>query len=128
LLIPFISWAIDKENPLVRLRLEDCDLSTIGVSKLLECLTSAKKTLDMLSVADNPLGKSVISFFFFFLLFDLFIFVEMHFSSVAGALAKFLGSRVREINVEDIGLGALGFQTLEEALPMDVSLSYINIR
>jgi hypothetical protein len=49
----------------VRLRLEDCDLSTIGVSKLLECLTSAKKTLDMLSVADNPLGKSVISFFSF---------------------------------------------------------------
>ncbi|TVU51446.1 hypothetical protein EJB05_02877 [Eragrostis curvula] len=103
-LIPFISWATEKENPLLRLRLENCDLSSIGVSKLLECLTSAKQPLDMLSLADNPLG-----------------------SSVAGALAKFLGSHVRDINFEDIGLGTLGFQTLEEALPMNVALTHINI-
>jgi hypothetical protein len=70
---------------------------------------------------------SNILLFLLFLLFGSFV-VEMHFSSVAGALAKFLGSRVREINVEDIGLGTLGFQTLEEALPMDLALSHINIR
>ncbi|KAK3139589.1 hypothetical protein QOZ80_5AG0385660 [Eleusine coracana subsp. coracana] len=104
LLIPFISRAVEKENPLLILRLENCDLSTVGVSKLLECLTFAKQPLDMLSIADNALG-----------------------SSVAGALAKFLSSHVRDINIEDIGLGTLGFQTLEEGLPMDVALTHINI-
>ncbi|XP_039835993.1 uncharacterized protein LOC120696979 isoform X2 [Panicum virgatum] len=103
-LFPFISWAIEKENPLLRLNVENCDLSSIGVSKLLECLTSVKQPLDMLSLADNPLG-----------------------SSVAPALAKFLGSHVRDLNVEDIDLMTIGFQKLEEALPMEVALSHINI-
>jgi len=103
-LIPFISWAIEKENPLLRLNVENCDLSSIGVSKLLECLTSVKQPLDMLSLADNPLG-----------------------SSVAPVLAKFLGSHVRDLNVEDIDLMTIGFQKLEEALPMEVALSHINI-
>ncbi|PAN16455.1 hypothetical protein PAHAL_3G062100 [Panicum hallii] len=103
-LIPFISWAIEKENPLLRLNVENCDLSSIGVSKLLECLTSVKQPLDVLSIADNPLG-----------------------SSVAAALAKFLGSHVRDLNVEDIDLGTIGFQKLEEALPLEVALSHINI-
>uniref|UniRef100_K3Z4V6 F-box domain-containing protein n=1 Tax=Setaria italica TaxID=4555 RepID=K3Z4V6_SETIT len=103
-LVPFISWAIQKENPLLKLRVENCDLSSIGVSELLECLTYVKQPLDVLSIADNPLG-----------------------SSVAAVLAKFLGSHVRDLNIEDIDLGALGFQILEEALPMEVALSHINI-
>lgn len=49
-------------------------------------------------------------------------------SSVAAALAKFLGSHVRDLNAADIGLGPLGFQILEEALPTEVALSHINIR
>lgn len=104
LIVPFISRAIEKEKPLLRLRLENCDLSTIGVSKLLESLTFAKQPLDTLSIADNPLG-----------------------SSVAGALAKFLGSGVRDLNIEDVDLGTLGFQTLGEALAMDIALTHINI-
>lgn len=103
-LIPFISSAIQKENPLLRLTVENCDLSSIGVSKLLECLTSVKQPLDVLSIADNPLG-----------------------SSVASALANFVGSHVRDLNAEDIGLGMLGFQILEESLPIEVALSHINI-
>jgi len=47
---------------------------------------------------------------------------------VAAALAKFLGSHARALNAADIGLGTLGFQILEEALPMEVALSHINIR
>jgi hypothetical protein len=47
---------------------------------------------------------------------------------VAATLAKFLGSHVRELNVEDIGLGPICFQILEEALPRKVNLSHINIR
>lgn len=103
-LIHFFERALQKENLLWRLRAENCDLSSIGVTKLLECLTSVNRPLDMLSIADNYLG-----------------------SSVAAALVKFLGSHVRELNVEDIGLGPLGFQILEEALPREVHLSHINI-
>jgi hypothetical protein len=47
---------------------------------------------------------------------------------VAAVLAKFLGSHVRNLNIEDIDLGPSGFQILEEALPMEVALSHINIR
>nr|TKW25109.1 hypothetical protein SEVIR_3G094500v2 [Setaria viridis] len=58
-LVPFISWAIQKENPLLKLRVENCDLSSIGVSELLECLTYVKQPLDVLSIADNPLGSRI---------------------------------------------------------------------
>ncbi|XP_062204106.1 uncharacterized protein LOC133906266 isoform X2 [Phragmites australis] len=124
LLVPFISRAIQKENPLLRLRIENCDLSSIGVSKLLEGLTSVKQPLDMLSIADNPLGSSVAAALVLFM--SLFV-LKCACSSVAAALANFLGSRVRDLNVEDIGLGTLGFQILEEALSMEVALSHINI-
>ncbi|WVZ89126.1 LOW QUALITY PROTEIN: hypothetical protein U9M48_035574 [Paspalum notatum var. saurae] len=103
-LTPFISHAIEKENPLLRLVVENCDLTSIGVSKLFECLTFVKEPLDALSIAENPLG-----------------------SSVATALAYFLGSHVRYLNAEDIGLGTLGFQLLEESLPVEVALFHINI-
>ncbi|VAH41912.1 unnamed protein product [Triticum turgidum subsp. durum] len=103
-LIPFFELALQRGNPIRKLRAENCDLSSIGVTKLLECLTPIDKPLDMLSIADNHLG-----------------------SSVAATLVKFLGSHVRELNVEDIGLGPLGFQILEKALPRKVNLSHINI-
>ncbi|XP_052139440.1 uncharacterized protein LOC127757888 [Oryza glaberrima] len=104
LLICFISRTLRKEKSLSRLRAENCDLTNIGVTELLECLSSVSEPLNLLSIADNHLG-----------------------SSVAVALAKFLGSGVRELNIEDIGLGPLGFQILEEALPADVALSHINV-
>ncbi|AQL08278.1 RNI-like superfamily protein [Zea mays] len=103
-LIPFISWSIQKENPLLRLTVENCELSSIGVITLLECLTNVKQLLDVLSIADNHLG-----------------------SSMAAALARFLGSHVRALTATDIGLGIVGFQTLEETLPTEVALSHINI-
>ncbi|CAD6270237.1 unnamed protein product [Miscanthus lutarioriparius] len=103
-MIPFISWSIQKENPLLRLTVENCELSSIGVITLLECLTTVKQPLDVLSIADNHLG-----------------------SSVAAAMAKFLSSHVRALNATDIGLGTFGFQILEEALPTEVALSHINI-
>ncbi|ONM13089.1 hypothetical protein ZEAMMB73_Zm00001d002113 [Zea mays] len=100
-----MSWSIQKENPLLRLTVENCELSSIGVIILLDCLTNAKQLLDVLSIADNHLG-----------------------SPVAAALARFLGSHVRALNATDIGLGTVGFQILEETLPTEVALSHINIR
>ncbi|ONM13095.1 hypothetical protein ZEAMMB73_Zm00001d002113 [Zea mays] len=99
-----MSWSIQKENPLLRLTVENCELSSIGVIILLDCLTNAKQLLDVLSIADNHLG-----------------------SPVAAALARFLGSHVRALNATDIGLGTVGFQILEETLPTEVALSHINI-
>jgi len=58
-LIPFFERALQRENPLWRLRAENCDLSSIGATQLLECLTSVNKPLDMLSIADNHLGRYV---------------------------------------------------------------------
>uniref|UniRef100_A0A0D9XXX9 Uncharacterized protein n=1 Tax=Leersia perrieri TaxID=77586 RepID=A0A0D9XXX9_9ORYZ len=104
LLICFISRTLRKEKSLWRLKVENCDLTNIGVTELLECLSSVSEPLNLLSIADNHLG-----------------------SSVAAALGNFLGSGVRELNIEDIGLGPLGFQILEEALPAEVALSHINI-
>ena len=44
-------------------------------------------------------------------------------------LMKFLStSRVRTLNIEDIGLGPLGFQELENAMSKEVEVVYINIR
>jgi hypothetical protein len=44
-------------------------LSSIGVTKLLECLKSVNKPLDMLSIADNHLGRYVFPHCAEFLLF-----------------------------------------------------------
>lgn len=50
-------------------------------------------------------------------------------SSVVATLAKFLGtSRVRTLNIEDIGLGPLGFQELEKGMPKELEVVRINIR
>ncbi|CAD6267984.1 unnamed protein product [Miscanthus lutarioriparius] len=106
-LIPFILWSIQKEDPLLRLTVENCELSSIGVILLLECLTTVKQPLDALSIADNHLGRRVFH---------------------GSCIGQILGSHARALNAADIGLGTLGFQILEEALPMEVALSHINIR
>lgn len=42
---------------------------------------------------------------------------------------EFLGtSRVRKLNIADIGLGALGFQELENGMQEKVEVAYMNIR
>ncbi|XBI52418.1 hypothetical protein VPH35_034796 [Triticum aestivum] len=56
-LIPFFELALQRGNPIRKLRAENCDLSSIGVTKLLECLAPINKPLDMLSIADNHLGR-----------------------------------------------------------------------
>ncbi|XP_020093100.1 NACHT, LRR and PYD domains-containing protein 4C-like isoform X2 [Ananas comosus] len=105
-LIPYFVRALGKTNLLSNVKLENCNLSSGGVIELLRSLPSLEEPLNMLSIADNHLG-----------------------SSVAATLAKFLGaSGLRELNIEDIGLGAVGFKELEEILPQEIALSFINIR
>ncbi|KAF0888799.1 hypothetical protein E2562_017796 [Oryza meyeriana var. granulata] len=59
LLFCFISQTLRKEKSLWRLRAENCDLTNIGVTELLECLSSVSEPLNLLSIADNPLGSRI---------------------------------------------------------------------
>ncbi|XP_010940683.1 uncharacterized protein [Elaeis guineensis] len=104
-LIPYIIRALEKAHPLSDIKIENCNLSGMGVSELLGNLPTLKEPLKTLSLADNDLG-----------------------SYVAAPLAKFLGnSGVRVLNIEDIELGPLGFQELEKEMPNKMALFDINI-
>ncbi|XP_042433113.1 uncharacterized protein LOC122019708 isoform X2 [Zingiber officinale] len=104
-LIPYFIWALLKDYPLTDIKLNNCNLSCSGVANLLRSLLPIKTPLNTFSVAENELG-----------------------SFIAAPLAKFLASPgVRKLNIEDIGLGILGFQQLEDQIPRETALQYINI-
>ncbi|KAL0913620.1 hypothetical protein M5K25_017097 [Dendrobium thyrsiflorum] len=104
-LIPFFVKDLEVTSQVTEMWLENCDLSGTGVSELLESLTMKTGQLKTLSFADNDLG-----------------------SSVAAPLAKFLGaSRIRNLNIEGIGLGPFGFQELERKMPNKTTLVHLNI-
>lgn len=85
------------------IKLNNCNLSCTGVAELLRSLPTLKGSF---SVAENNLG-----------------------SSIAAPLAKFLASSsVRKLNIEDVELGTLGFQQLEDQIPKKMALQSINIR
>ncbi|XP_078429297.1 RNI-like superfamily protein isoform X3 [Wolffia australiana] len=65
--------------------------------------------LKQLDISDNPLTDAGLS-------------------CVGVPLARFLEpSRLRRLNIEDVGLGPLGFQELERGLPDHVDLVWVNI-
>ncbi|KAG0474734.1 hypothetical protein HPP92_014420 [Vanilla planifolia] len=104
-LIPFFVKALEETSNVAEIWLENCELSGAGVAELCRSLAMTKGQLETFSVADNDLG-----------------------SSVAAELAKALDElRIKHLNIEDIGLGPLGFQELERKLPKDMALTCINI-
>lgn len=104
-LTPFFVKALEETSQTTEIWIENCDLSGPGASELLQSLTIKKGQLKTLSFADNDLG-----------------------SSVAAPLANFLSaSRVRNLNIEDIGLGPFGFQELERKMPNETALVHLNI-
>ncbi|XP_077227277.1 RNI-like superfamily protein isoform X2 [Tasmannia lanceolata] len=103
-LIPYFIEASDRASPLVDIKIENCNLSCIGVIQLLKSLSTLRKSLNTLSIADNDLG-----------------------SHVAVPLADFLAtSHVRVLNIEDIGLGPSGFLELEKEISGHIDLVSIN--
>ncbi|XP_068657986.1 uncharacterized protein [Aristolochia californica] len=105
ILISYFTEASEKALLLRELKLENCDLSYKGVAELLGTLSSLRPSLYALSVAGNELG-----------------------SHVAASLAKFLTTpSIRELNIEDIGLGPSGFRLLEKEMPDRVGLVELNI-
>ncbi|KAK9146306.1 hypothetical protein Sjap_006209 [Stephania japonica] len=104
-LIPYFVQASTRDYCLLELKMENCDLSSVGVTRLLGSLYHLKNPLNSLSLGDNDVG-----------------------SEVAEHLARFLGSScVKVLNVEDIGLGPSGFRELCEKLPKKTSLVEITV-
>ncbi|MQL93352.1 hypothetical protein Taro_025991 [Colocasia esculenta] len=103
-LIPYFLEAFENSS-LSDIKIENCSLSSSGVIQLLENIQNLREPLHSLSLADNELG-----------------------SCMGVPLGKFLGaSRVKELNIEGVGLGPLGFQELESGMPGEVDLTYINV-
>ncbi|XP_028765561.1 protein NLRC3 isoform X2 [Neltuma alba] len=103
-LIPFFDKAYESRSSLADLKLENCELSCDGVSHLLPAISTFEGRLKSLSVADNFLG-----------------------SEVAGALAKYISTCVKALNVGGIGLGPSGFQKLRDLMKGELELVKINI-
>ncbi|KAG8641888.1 hypothetical protein MANES_12G040800v8 [Manihot esculenta] len=57
-LIPYFVEAPERCSPLAVLNLEDCELSWNGVTQLLDTLSTLKRPLRSLTLADNGLGSS----------------------------------------------------------------------
>ncbi|KAK9087637.1 hypothetical protein Syun_030031 [Stephania yunnanensis] len=104
-LIPYFVQASARDSCLLELKVENCDLSSTGVTQLLGSLYHLKNPLNSLSLGDNDVG-----------------------SEVAEHLARFLGSScVKVLNVEDIGLGPSGFRELCEKLPKKIILVEMSV-
>ncbi|XP_043804839.1 uncharacterized protein LOC110628466 isoform X2 [Manihot esculenta] len=103
-LIPYFVEAPERCSPLAVLNLEDCELSWNGVTQLLDTLSTLKRPLRSLTLADNGLG-----------------------SLVAGSLGKFLATSITELNIGGIGLGSAGFLELQKGMTVELKLVKINI-
>ncbi|KAJ8749517.1 hypothetical protein K2173_025712 [Erythroxylum novogranatense] len=103
-LIPYFLEATEKCCSLVELNLESCELSCSGVTELLDALSTSKRQLKSISLADNGLGRQA-----------------------AGALGKLLGMSIRSLNIGGIGLGSAGFQELEKGMKSEMELVEIDI-
>lgn len=103
-LIPYFVEASEKCTPFADVMLESCELSCDGVTLLIDTLSTLKRPLKSLSVADNDLG-----------------------SQVAPALGKILSASIQVLNVEGIGLGLSGFRELQDGITKDLKLVEINI-
>ena len=104
-LVPYFTEASKGCFALVDLKLDNCELSCNGAIELLDTLSTLKKPLHSLSIADNSLG-----------------------SRMAETFGKFLETNVRVLNIEGIGLGSVGFQELQKRITTKLNLADINIR
>ncbi|XP_020211494.1 uncharacterized protein LOC109796223 isoform X2 [Cajanus cajan] len=103
-LIPYFVGASEMSPGITCLKLENCDLSYVGMNHLLHVLSTYKGPLKSLSIADNYLG-----------------------SQVASALGKLLSSPIEVLDISGIGLGSCGFQELQNLIKEELKLVKINI-
>ncbi|KAK7336948.1 hypothetical protein VNO77_17502 [Canavalia gladiata] len=103
-LTPYFVGECETCPHLTCLKLENCDLSCLGVNHLLYVLSTFKGPLKSLSVADNYLG-----------------------SQVAEALGKFFSTPIEVLDIAGIGLGSNGFQELQNRIKPELKLVKINI-
>ncbi|MCD9560685.1 hypothetical protein HAX54_019429 [Datura stramonium] len=103
-LFPYFKEMSHRYSPLVKLKLESCDLTCFGVCELLEALSALRKPLNFLSIGGNSLG-----------------------SEIGTPLGKFLCGGIQALDIEDIGLGSSGFMRAGKELVKESKLHSINI-
>ncbi|KAK8688580.1 hypothetical protein V6N13_087340 [Hibiscus sabdariffa] len=104
-LIPYFAEVSKSGSPLTDLKLENCKLSSDGVTQLLDALSTSARPMNYLSLADNNAR-----------------------SQVAEALGKFWATSIKVLNLECMGLGKSGFQKLEDTITDNLNLVELNIR
>ncbi|KAM6592060.1 hypothetical protein CsatA_014665 [Cannabis sativa] len=103
-LLPYFVEASEKCSPFKDLYLENCDISNGGVLELINTLSTLKKPLECLSIADNVLG-----------------------SQVAAALGNLLSTSIQTLHISGIGLGSPGFEDLEKSITQTQELKLVEI-
>ncbi|KAL5059820.1 hypothetical protein RYX36_031424 [Vicia faba] len=92
-LIPYFAGTPGTCCPVTSLKLEACNLSHVGVNRLLDSFSPLNAPLKSLCIAENYLG-----------------------SKVAGALGRFLSTSIEVLDVSGIDLHPAGFQELQSTL------------
>ncbi|KAL3029217.1 hypothetical protein AAZX31_03G151600 [Glycine max] len=103
-LIPYFVGASETCPRITCLKLENCDLSCVGVNLLLHYLSTFKGPLKSLSIAENYLGRQVVE-----------------------ALGNFFHTPIEVLDIAGIGLGSDGFQELQSLIKEEIKLVKINI-
>ncbi|PHT46671.1 hypothetical protein CQW23_15829 [Capsicum baccatum] len=103
-LIPYFKEMSRRDFPLVELKLESCELTYVGVSELLETLSTWRKPLNSLSIGGNSLGRDI-----------------------GTPLGKFICGGIQVLDIEDIGLGSIGFAKAGGELVKESKLQSLNI-
>lgn len=103
-LIPYFVEASETCSPFAKLYVENCDLRSGGVIKLINTLSTLRRPLKSLSIADNFVGRQV-----------------------AAALGRLLSSSIQVLNMSGIGFGSSGFLDLQQSITKEVKLIEINI-
>ncbi|KAL4353049.1 hypothetical protein GQ457_06G028500 [Hibiscus cannabinus] len=103
-LIPYFAQASKSGSPLTDLKLENCKLSSDGMTQLLDALSTSTRPMTYLSLADNNAR-----------------------SQLAEALGKFWATSIQGLNLECMGLCKPGFRKLEDIITDNLNLVELNI-
>lgn len=105
-LIPYFQEICERDILLVDVEIANCNISFAGASSLFDSLSTFKRPMHSLAIADNGLG-----------------------SSIATSLANFLKKgHVERLDIGGIGLGPTGCNQLQEAISYSQDLVYLNMR
>ncbi|XP_020529230.1 uncharacterized protein LOC18444105 isoform X3 [Amborella trichopoda] len=105
ILVPSFKEASERPCPLVDIKVDNCDLSSVGATQFLDIFSTSCGHLTALSIAYNYLGSRAVI-----------------------PLGNFLeASCIRRLDIEAIGLDCSGLTDFAKALPSNLELAHINL-